>query len=260
MIGAMVTAIGTRPVFVPEAGIDAIDLQAFRRFMLGQAGEVVFGEGWPTEQDLQNARVVDDVSGSLRPTLYGVMAFGRDPQCYATTEDLYTVCSAYDGADWTSDRHSAAEIRGRLAEQVVGSLAWFESLSRLRPYRTGRAERQPLLPARVLREALVNAVIHRDYAVAGAQVLLDVFRDRVEVTSPGGLPNRMTVERARGGGAPRSRNEAMANAMVVAGVMGRRGTGWLFMRRVMQEFNGTEPELVSEEGQFTRVTFRFEAP
>jgi hypothetical protein len=54
-------------------------------------------------------------------------------------------------------------------------------------------------------EAVVNAVIHRDYAITGSQVLLEVFDDRI-VTSPSALPNHITVEQARSGGAPRSRN------------------------------------------------------
>ena len=273
-MGATVTSIGTTPDFVPEAGVDAIDLHAFRRFMVAQGAEFSFGERWPMEQDLRNARVVEEVSGVLRPTLYGLMVFGKDPQSYATATDLYTVCVAYDGSDRSSDRLRAAEIRGRLDKQVVGSLDWFRDLvlsaspvagtrgsetdegRAARSFRIRNSEDLPLVPAGVLREALVNAVIHRDYAITDSQVMLEVFRDRVEVTSPGGLPNRMTVERARGGGAPRSRNEAKANAMVVAGLTGRRGCGWLLMRRTMREFNGTEPELVSEEGQFTRVTFR----
>ena len=107
-----------------------------------------------------------------------------------------------------------------------------------------------------MREALVNAVIHRDYAVTGSQVLLEVFDDRIVVTSPGALPNHMTVEQARNGGAPRSRNEMMANAMVVSGLMERRGRGWLTMRQAMMRFNGTEPHLVSDErNRFVRVTF-----
>ncbi len=276
-MGATVTSIGTRPDFGPEAGVEAIDLQAFRRFMVAQGAEFSFGERWPTEQDLRNARVVEEVSGAPRPTLYGLMVFGRDPQGYATTSDLYTVCAAYDGNDRSSDRLSATEIWGRLDQQVAGSLEWFQDLGlsagpvagtresqtdegrAARRFRVRNSEDLPLVPAGVLREALVNAVIHRDYAITGSQVVLEVFRDRVEVTSPGGLPNRMTVERARGGGAPRSRNEAMANAMVVARLTGRRGCGWLLMRRTMREFNGTEPELVSEEEQFTRVTFRLHA-
>ena len=83
-----------------------------------------------------------------------------------------------------------------------------------------------------------------------------MFDDRIVVTSPGALPNHMTVEQARMGGAPRSRNEMMANAMVVRGLMERRGRGWLAMRHAMRRFNGTEPALVNDErNRFVRVTF-----
>ena len=48
----------------------------------------------------------------------------------------------------------------------------------------------------------------------------------------------------------------MANAMVVGGLMERRGRGWLTMRHAMRRFNGTEPELASDErNRFVRVTF-----
>ena len=51
----------------------------------------------------------------------------------------------------------------------------------------------------------------------------------------------------------------MANAMVVRGLMERRGRGWLFMRHAMRDFNGTEPTLENiDTGRFVRVTFRFE--
>ena len=259
MLSATVTSMGTRPDFVREAGVDAIDERALRRFMVAQGAEFTFGEGWPTAEDLLAARVVEDVFGTLRPTLYGLMAFGKDPQSYSSTADLYTECAAFDEDDRRRGPFRAARIRGRLDEQVVGALRWFESLER-RELRCGAfAGRRRLLPVAVLREGLVNAVTHRDYGLTGAQVMLEVFQDRVEVTSPGGLPYPMTVERTRGGGVPRSRNEEMASAMVVAGLMERRGRGWLLMRKHMREFNGTEPELVSEEGQYTRVTFRVDA-
>ena len=117
----------------------------------------------------------------------------------------------------------------------------------------------PLIPERALREALVNAVIHREYAITGSPVLFEVFIDRIEVISPGALPNHMEVESVRAGSRPRSRNESMAHAMVVAGLMERRGRGWPLMRRAMREFNGAEPKLVNEErGKFVRVTFPLE--
>ena len=52
-----------------------------------------------------------------------------------------------------------------------------------------------------------------------------MFDDRIVMTVPGALPDYMTVEQARKG-APRSHNAMMANAMVVSGLMERRGRGW----------------------------------
>jgi len=263
LLRAAIAPIGLRPHFVLEAGVDAIDLEAFRRFMVAQGGGFQIDELWPGAKDLLASALVEDASGTLRPTLYGLMVFGRDPQRYGATADLYTACAAYLGNERSSGKVASASICGPLGRQVVRSLDWFRDLRLLGRFATGQRKEEPLLPPEVLRESLVNALVHRDYAIMGRQVALEVFRDRVEVTSPGGLPGRMTVERVRGGGASRSRNEAMANAVVVAGLTGRRGAGWLGMRRRMREFNGTEPELVSgagTEGPLTRVTFRLDRP
>ena len=101
---------------------------------------------------------------------------------------------------------------------------------------------------------------HRDYAITGSQVLLEVFEHRVDVTSPGTLPNHMTVERVRAGANPRSRNESMAHYMAAMGFMEQRGRGWLIMRREMWAFNGTEPDLMQDErNRFVQVTFRLKA-
>ena len=103
----------------------------------------------------------------------------------------------------------------------------------------------------------MNAVVHREYSITGSPVSLDVLRDRVLVTSPGALPNHMTVESVRAGGRPRSRNELMVNAMVVARLMERRGRGWLLMREAMAEFDLPEPKIENDPvGRTVRVTLR----
>ena len=199
----------------------------------------------------------DRLDGTLRPTLYGLMVFGRDPQRYPHTTSLFIQCTAYAGADRAAGVLSVGEGKGRLDEQVTRSMGWFRSLGRREAYPGLRRTDIPLVPEAALREALVNAVIHRDYALTGSQVLLEVFDDRIDVTSPGALPNHLTVEQARSGGAPRSRNEMMANALVVRQLMERRGRGWLLMRQAMRQFNGTEPGLVNDQaGRTVRVTFR----
>ena len=150
-----------------------------------------------------------------------------------------------------------ADARGTLDEQVRRAVGWFSGLGRFESYRGIIREDRSLLPEKALREALVNAVAHRDYAITGSKVLLEVFSGHVDVTSPGGLPNHMTVESVRAGAHPRLRNELMANYMVVKGLMEQRGRGWPVMRKIMREFNGTELEIVAETSH-VRVTFRLD--
>ena len=105
----------------------------------------------------------------------------------------------------------------------------------------------------------MNAVIHRDYAITGTPITVDVFRDRIEIASPGVLPNRMTLEKVRRGGSTRSRNEAMAHYAVGMGLMEQRGMGWPVIEEAMQRFNGTTPEIEEDrEGAWVRVILALE--
>ena len=237
-----------------------IDLEAFR-FYLRRLGFDTMDDPQPDSvDDLRNRDVLVEIGGELRATLYGILAFGRDPQRYTRTRDFRIECVAYMGNDRASEVLQVANAAGRLNEQVERATAWFLGLGRFESYENLRREDRYLLPRRAIREALANAVTHRDYAITGSQVLLEVFDRRVDVTSPGALPNHMTVERVRAGANPRSRNESMAHFMAGMGFMERRGRGWLIMRREMQGFNGTEPYLVNDErNRFVRVTFHIDS-
>ncbi len=245
---------------VPLAAVDHLMPGEFRSFMRRQGFDMDSTPQPARDDDLVNASVADFLDGTLRPTLYGIMMFGREPQAYPHTHNFFVQCTRYAGRDRSADVIGSGEGVGPLSDQVRACLRWFDSLGRREEYGDLYRKDIPLVPRNALREAVVNALIHRDYAITGSQVLLEVFYDRIVVTSPGALPNHMTVEQARGGGAPRSRNEMMANAMVVLGLMERRGRGWPSMRRAMREFNGTEPELEHDErNRLARVTFRFSA-
>ena len=247
----------TEELIIPSARMEDIDLGAFRAFLRMQ--------GLDTEEELQpeiaddlcNRRILAEFDNALCPTLYGLMAFGKEPQAHPQTTNFFVECVAYLGEDRASDIILAGEGKGRLEEQIRRSVGWVRGLGWKESYYGLEREETPLIPEKALREAIVNAVVHRDYAITGSKVMLEVFRDRIDVTSPGTLPNHMRVENVRSGGNPRSRNELMANAMLVARLMEQRGRGWPIMRREMREFNGTEPEIVQDEGgKFVRVTFR----
>ena len=244
---------------IQDASVEHIDVAAFRGY-LKRLGFDTDEEPQPdTEDDLRNRGVLVDIGGEARATLYGVLAFGRTPQRYPQTRNFRIECVAYAGDDRASDVLQVAEGAGRLDEQVERAVGWFLGLGRFESYRNLVREDRHLLPRAAIREALVNAVIHRDYAITGSQSFLEVFASRVDVTSPGALPNHMTVAQVRAGANPRARNDSMGHFMAGMGFMERRGRGWLIMRRAMRAFNRTEPELAQDErNKFVRVTFRLD--
>ena len=250
-------AIVTEERVIQAATVDEIDVQGFRSYLAGQGLETDQEPQPDAESDLRNRNVIADLGGVFHPTLYGLIAFGKGPQRYPQTGNFRVECVAYYGEDRASDVLQVADGRGTLDEQVKRSVGWFLGLGRFESYVGLVREDRWLLPEAAIREALVNAVVHRDYAITGSKVMLEVFSDRVDVSSPGSLPNHMSVESVRAGGVPRSRNELMANYMVVRRLMEQRGRGWPVMRKAMREFNGTEPGLEHDaQGRSVKVTFQ----
>lgn len=244
---------------IQAANAAHIDGDAFRAFLDRLGFDTKMQPQPDAELDLRNRSVLTDVDGQLVGTLYGVLAFGRDPQGYAQTRNFRIECAAYAGRDRASDVLQVSRAGGRLDEQVERAVGWFLGLGRFESYDELQRVDRYLLPRAAIREGLVNAVTHRDYAITGSKVLLEVFDDRVDVTSPGALPNHVFIEKVLAGANPRSRNESMAHFMEAMGYMEQRGRGWLIMRREMSAFNGTEPELFEDQrSKFVRVTFRLD--
>ena len=106
-------------------------------------------------------------------------------------------------------------------------------------------------PETVVREAVVNALVHRDYSIAGTDIMLAIYADRLEIQSPGGLPNTVTVDGMRSG-FRYARNQTLVNIMRDYGYVDARGMG--VRNKIipgMRTHNGTEPDLVAEENRFT---------
>lgn len=247
----------TEEQFVPGTRPEDLDEQAFRSFLERQGVDLEEEPQPDLVADLRHRGVVTLEGGEHRLTLYGLMCFGRSPQSFRPTRSAWVEMVAYAGSDRADDVILRGEARGRIDEQVERALGWSRALGTRETYddplyRTDH----PLVPEKALREALVNAVVHRDYAILGSKILLEVFSDRVDVTSPGELPNHLTVESALAGH-PRSRNELMAHFMMVRRMMEMRGRGLPIVRREMRRFNDTEPELINDlDGRFVRLRLK----
>ena len=241
---------------IEDAVVEHVDIGAFHSYLKRMRFDVEEEPQPDSRNDLRNRGVLTEIGGGLRATLYGALSFGKEPQRYPQTRNFRVECVAYAGNDRASEVLQVADAAGRLDDQVERAVGWFLGLGRFESYRSLIRDDRYLLPRTAIREALVNAVTHRDYAITGSKVLLEVFDSRVDVTSPGALPNHMTVERVRAGANPRSRNDSMAYFMTAMGYMEQRGRGWLIMRREMRAFNGTEPDLMQDQlNKFVRVTF-----
>jgi ATP-dependent DNA helicase RecG len=113
-----------------------------------------------------------------------------------------------------------------------------------------RIER-PAYPPEVIREAVVNALIHRDYLLSSTDIELAIYRDRLEIVSPGRLPNGITPDRMLTG-CRAARNQLLKDVMRDYSYLEHMGMG--IPRKIvlgMRIHNGTEPVLIEDKEQFT---------
>ncbi len=110
-------------------------------------------------------------------------------------------------------------------------------------------EDRPQYPRVAFHEAIVNAVAHRDYSLEGARILLYIFDDRIEIRSPGTLPNSVTLDNIRAHYS-KPRNETISRVLLNLGYVSTLGSGIPRMIRLMREHVGREPDLEVADSQF----------
>lgn len=146
----------------------------------------------PTDAWLRKLRLVaDDGDGAARLTVAGVLMCTSEPQRWLPHAQVQAVSYAGERSD-VNYQSDARDIGGPLDVQVTEALHFVRrNLSVQAAKATARVEFAPF-SQRAVFEALVNAVAHRDYSMAGARVRLHMFSDRIELCVPGGLANTLT--------------------------------------------------------------------
>ncbi len=240
---------------VEDTALADLDPMRFLAYLRSLGLEIEGGPQAGLEEGLLHRGALVDAGGELRATLYGVLAFGRSPQEHQGMGSFFVRCVHYKGLVRVAGVLRSGKARGRLDDQVRRALAWVcppepqTSLGEL------EAVELPPVPEAALREALVNAVAHRDYGLTEREVLLELFDDRVAVTSPGTLPEPITPAALRAGGHSRARNELTANYLAAKGLAEGRGRGFAVMAAEMEGYNGSEPEIAEDrEAGHVRVT------
>jgi ATP-dependent DNA helicase RecG len=170
-------------------------------------------------------------SGELRPTHAGLPLFGREPQRWVRSSEI--LVARYSGTTM-NDSFVKEEMRGTLPEQLRQAEAFVASNMRRGVRLEGLARLEETeYPDEAVREAIVNAVAHRDYQIRGDEIRVLMFSDRIEFYSPGRLPGHVTVENLVE--ERFSRNEVIVQVLSDMGFIERLGYGIDRMIRLMAE-------------------------
>ncbi len=214
------------------------------------------------EEMLIGVGAASRVRGRLRPTLTGMLFFGRDPQqfypAFSVTfmhfAGVTTARSAPDEPLYLDSR----EFRGTLPAIIDrGRATVYEKLSK-RAVMDGFVRHDvPEYPEVAYREAIINALGHRDYLLEGSFVQVRLFADRLEVQSPGGLGGHLTVDNIVY--EQYTRNPHIVGLLEDLGYVERRGLGVDQMIHGMTNA-GLEPPVFEDRGSSFWVTLKAGSP
>jgi ATP-dependent DNA helicase RecG len=171
-----------------------IDLAHFREFIERQRGASWDDEDTPLNRVLENLNLAKN--GTLN--LAGLLLFGSDPQKHRPEFVLKAV--SFVGTDPAGSRYrDSQDIRGCLREIHTRTMSFLQrNLRRIQAGQGFNTEGELEVPSLALEELVVNMLLHRDYFISAPWRVM-LFDDRIEMISPGSLPNNLTVENIRNG-------------------------------------------------------------
>ena len=237
---------------VSQATLEALSPALWERFRTPRTRNA--REGFL--QKLRLARQDDD--GTLRPTVAGVLMASRDSRRWLPSAFIQAVAYRGTGVRPRGDAETyqldAADIAGPLDAQVEEACRFVARNMKIAAFKhLGRRDR-PQFDMTAVFEALVNSVAHRDYSIYGSKIRLRMFADRMELYSPGAIPNTLGPDNLLH--IQSSRNEVLSSLLAKCPVpseipwlatdrttlMDKRGEGMRIITENSLELSGQDPE------------------
>ena len=219
---------------VPNTGFHTLDESIWKPLLSAE------GRADPETALEKLALLTKDERDVTRATVAGVLLCSAAPH-----EWLPNACitaTHYAGSDRASGQLDARTIVGSLPRQVADAMAFAVRNMRVGAYKDPARMDLPQYSVEALFEALVNAVAHRDYSMRGSRIRLSMFADRLEIDSPGGLPNNLTIDAMAA--RQSTRNEAIASVLGRVPVGDIPGSG---QRRYFMERRGDGVPVIFRE-------------
>ncbi len=201
---------------IADTSISDVDLPLFRAFYQKRYNENV--ETDDISRLMTNLRLLKDE----KLTLAGALLFGENTE--VLLPDLHISAIWFWGKEFiTDDYRSSENITGNLLQQYKISVNFvLSTLRKVQGKQSFNSLGIPEIPKIVFEELLINALVHRDYFIHDS-IKLFIFEDRIEIKSPGKLPNNLSVEEIKRGIQRRSRNIVLTS--YVSDVLPYRGIG-----------------------------------
>jgi ATP-dependent DNA helicase RecG len=233
----------------PQATVADVDLLALRDTLVRIGRDE---PGRPVEGLLSDEQTVsifvpplcarDPLSRVLRPRNFSLLLFGRAPQ--SACSEAFCLFSRYPGVDRSTPVSARHEIGGTVLQQaarlieLVSAEAWL-----VMDKEDVQHPHHRRYPERALREAVVNAIVHRSYEEAHP-IRVTAFSDRVEIWSPGGPPRQVqAAAMARGEARPVWRNQGLAWFFNQLELAQGEGQGLATILRTMEANGNPPPEI-----------------
>jgi ATP-dependent DNA helicase RecG len=238
----------------PGATLDDIDAEAVATFVRRARTERQFSlrDDAPLAAVLEHLNLLCD----RQPTQAALLLFGRQPQRFTPAAEVR--CMHFHGTEVQRPVPYYQIFQGSLFEQVDRATNFALGVLNRGVGTRALSNQAPVLfeiPPDVIREAIVNAIAHRDYTSAAA-VQVSVFADRVEIWNPGMLPPPLTPERLREPHRSIAHNPRIAEALFLARYIEKYGTGTLMMIRESAAHSLPEPDFEQRGGEFVTTVWR----
>jgi predicted HTH transcriptional regulator len=199
---------------------------------------------------LKTIKVVKEENDELRPTNAGLLFFGKNPSEYIPQSEIRI--ARFKGSTRTEFIDSK-EIKGSIYKMLEEVELFFKRNTHLasKIVEFKRVD-IPEYPYEAIREAVINAIAHRDYTYHYSPIMFSIFDDRIEISNPGGLLPHLDIKSLEGHHA--TRNRKICDIFHETKDMEKFGTGIGKMKRLMKDHGLLEPEFL-EEGNFFVAKF-----
>ncbi len=219
---------------VPQTGFHALSERLWEPLLSAEGAT-------DPRRALRNLRLLaSDEADIDRATVAGVLLCSNSPQDWLPQAMI--VATLYRGKDRASGQLDTQEIGGPLPSQVSDAVKFVVRNMRVAARKAPAREDAPQYSKTAIFEAVVNAVVHRDYSMASKRIRLSMFKDRLELDSPGQLLNGMTVDGMASSQA--TRNEVLASVLGRIPVSSVPGSEH---RRYMMERRGDGVSIILKE-------------